>query len=189
MGDGDVEDRNVDSELKCKRKVSSQFLNVKVGFQKLTAKNNNLRVFWIKNSSEVYFSTKAKVNAINNRCGNYIWRQKSQFSTLVMKIIPWPEARASKEHAGKMPEKVSLPARSQPKSSRQEASHALRSKRTPRCAPVLGGSLGKGVWRGKRLTETSHLSSVTAEHKQAWGPRGYEDLRQVLPCPGAPGRC
>lgn len=45
-----------------------------------------------------------------------------------------------------MPEKVSLPARSRPKSGRQEASHELRGKRTPRCAPVPGGSLGTGVW-------------------------------------------
>lgn len=45
-----------------------------------------------------------------------------------------------------MPEKVSLPARSRPKSGRQEASHELRGKRTPHCAPVPGGSLGTGVW-------------------------------------------
>lgn len=45
MGNEDVEERKVDSELKCRRKVNSQFLNVRVGFQKLTAKNNNLRVF------------------------------------------------------------------------------------------------------------------------------------------------
>lgn len=86
-----------------------------------------------------------------------------------------------------MAEKVSLPARSQPKSGRQEASHELRSKQTPRCAPVLGGSLGRGVWTGAGLTETSPLCSVAAEHKQAWGLRGYEDLREALPCPGAPG--